>query len=144
MTELPFADIIATLETLLQNALPSVLVTQELDLPTTEQCPAVIIVLRRATHIPKQIVGSIGAQDEVNITVELQCWEFNAESVGNAARARDVLAQSVVDVLRANVTIGGLVQWLRVGGIEFANQPSGDGGGIYAVATVAVVATSLA
>ena len=151
MGELNYAGLVTGIVSQLNDAdwperLGPVHVTAEPELPTTEQCPAIIVLPKRATRTPTRIVGGFtaGAPDDVRLTVQLWCWVFSAQGAQDAAFQRDELTNTAVDVIRAERTIGGRVQWADVTDIDFQWQPGGSHGSFYAVAAVTVILHAMA
>src|SRR5690348_4816575 len=106
MAEVPYADLVTFWEKTLQAdpRLDGVDVSQEFEDPGDMQCPAVRILLTEAPRQPWVLVAAstVGGQDRVLIHFEFHCWALSAQSAADAARQRDALIKTVVDVVRDN------------------------------------------
>lgn len=144
MAELDYAGLLTGLENQLKAdaALDGVTVTQEPMNPTTEECPAVLLQLRRASRRPQRIVGGLlaGAPDDVTALIEVQCWTFSGQGAADAGRQRDDLLRNVIDAVRRDSSIGSRVLWSQATVVDFQTAPGGSGGSVYAVAVLTVEA----
>lgn len=144
MAELDYAGLTTGLVQQLKDTdgLDGVHVTAEPDPPTTEQCPAVLVHLTRASRTPARLVAGLttGAPDDVVARFQLGCFVFSAQGAADAARQRDELLTIVVDAVRADRSIGGRVDWCEAGDVDFSYQPGGSHGSFYAVAILTVLA----
>jgi len=127
---LGLSTITTALEGALRDApqLEGVHVSQELDDPTADQCPAVIIrvgPLRwEERHLAARDPDSGTAF--ITMTFGLQCVEFSAQSIEDARTLRDALLDNAIAVLKRNRQVGGVLD-LRITGIEPVPGPPSDG-----------------
>ena len=153
MAELNYAGLVTAIVEQLRNDgtlnaldVGPVYVSPEPEPPTTDQCPAVIVLPRRVRRNPERIVANIfaGNPDKLEVNITLWCWAFSAQGSADAARQRDELVAAVVDAIRIERTIGGKVDWCDVSDIEFQWQPGNQSGSFFAVAAVTVIAHAYA
>lgn len=139
MAEFDYSGLQDAVQVVLEDGLgDGYYITQQGEEPTSEQCPAVLIDLKRVTHRPTYIVqNGAGAQDEVTAFLSLTVYEFSAESSADAARLRDRAVKAVVDTMRAHTTVNGYLDWLRIDAVDFQSAP-GNSGGIYAMGRIAI------
>ncbi len=141
-----YSTICNTLETILSAdaRLEGVHITQELDSPTVDQCPAVLIALRSSNRVSTRIVAgsSAGTPNNVTITIELQIWTFSGQGTKDAARNRDDVLAAVIAVLEDNPSLQAVCHWAHADGVAF--QISAQGSGIFAAAALTVSVLLLA
>src|SRR5439155_22312588 len=126
-------------------------VSQELEDPTDMQCPAVRIILVDAPREPWVIVAAsvVAGQDRILVHFDFHCWALSAQGTADAARQRDALVKTVVDVIRDNPFMVGSttlsdatntanVDFVTVKGVSFDLRRTE--GGIYASGVVGVEA----
>jgi len=140
--EVDFAGIVEQVSAVLQglaDEAPAVHVTSELDPPTADTCPHVMVLGGSATYSQLQIAAlNTGAGiDRMQLTVRVACTAFSAESAADASRQRDRLTTRVVDRLRQYPTLNGLVQYLIRTAIDFMPHDAAQAG-IFATAVVSL------
>lgn len=130
MPSLGLSAIATALQTALQNAsqLVGVHVSQELDEPTADQCPAILIEVGSVRWEERYITARdpTTASSLVNPSFNLHCIEFSAQSAEDARTLRDTLLDNLIYVLRRNRQVGGVLD-VRIQGIEPVATPPSNG-----------------
>lgn len=98
-----------------------VYVTRDATPPTAQQTPAVQIKRKQVTRTPWVMVGlaTNAGQDKVEMQVDAICHVFSAQGTDDAEQQVDKLCKLVVDCLRDNPTLAGLVDSCRVTGVTW-------------------------
>lgn len=139
--EFSYATFINTLEAILQgdSELEGVDVSQELNQPTVEQCPAVRIEEQSVDREVKVIADSRygGRPDHLRVYVNLVCWAFAGpmEGVTGARRLRDELVTKVINVVRRNPTMNNMIDYPFVRRVDFRTG-STESQGIHSAAAI--------
>lgn len=143
MAELDYAGLVAGIEAQLKGdpRLAGTDVTQEMDPPTTFPC--VQVELTRAPRRAFQLAAGsiIAGPDLVTPMVALHCWQVSVQSTADAARQRDALVRTVIDVMRKDYTIGGRVDTHQITDVQFATGRPEGATGIYAKAILTLEGT---
>jgi hypothetical protein len=129
MAELAYLDVGDATEAILKAdpRLAGYHVTQEFDPPTAYPWVAIDFpsVDRDATYLTAGIQGG-GAPDTVNARLTITAMCVSVQSARDARRQAMEAARILVDVLRANYTLGGTVLTHQVDRIDFARQDGED------------------
>jgi hypothetical protein len=146
VAEFRYALLVPRLEAILQAdpRLRDAHVTQELDTPTT--FPWVRLRMVRAGRLPIHLVAGVvsGYPDDVTPLVGITVWHCSVQSAADACRQRDELVSTLIDVLRDNYTLGGLVNTIQATGVDFGEGRNEGSDGIYARADIALECRVLA
>ncbi len=149
MAELAYLDVGDAVEALLKAdpRLGGYHVTQEFDPPTAY--PWVVVdfpsVDRDATYLTAGIAGG-GAPDTINARLTVTAMCVSVQSARDARRQAMAAARILVDILRANYTLGNTVMTHQVDRIDFARQNGEDAVNqtMYAAAKLTITATTIA
>lgn len=130
--EAPFAAIVEECSNVLQGLAdeqPPVTVTTELDQPTADTCPHVMVILGNASYDVSQIaqLSTQAGIDRMRLTISIVCTAVSANAA-DAARQRDNLVQRVVNRIRQYPQLNGLVQYLIRTGIDFPPREATQAG----------------